>query len=131
MRDFCIEVDADEFLRPITGVNLDLAHWRLAGINIALLMGHVGNVVRSKIVHAHISGHHRTGHLGDVHLNDFQQVREFLPWFDFLRTILNEERQLNQPKFGGFVANEFEAARSSDEVRDSVKILVQLCKGKS
>lgn len=123
--DLCEEIDKDPLLSQFVGVNLDIAHWRLAR-DITPEQVWDTPVVRDRIVHAHIAGHHRCSHLGDLPLGDLNQPEDFRPWIDLLNRIATDWRDPMLPQFSGYVSLEMEAAKSRDLVTDSTKKLASL-----
>ena len=102
-------------LRRFVGFNLDVAHWRLAGIDVEAVRRN--KEVMRRIVHAHLAGHHRCAHFGDVVPLDINSPQEFAPWIELLEDVLKERAtgssNDNGPKFSGYVSLELEASRSS------------------
>jgi len=107
------------------GVNLDIAHWRLARDITPELVWDTP-VVRNRIVHAHIAGHHRCSHLGDLPLRDLNQPEDFRPWLDLVDRIASDWRDPLLPQFSGYVSLEMEAAKARGLVSDSTQDLAGL-----
>lgn len=127
IRNFALMIDGNERLSPVVGLNLDIAHWRIALGDDAIEVIQKTEVVRRRIVHAHISGHHPHAHLGDVRLDVLNEpFRDFGPWIRLLRSIASEVWGRRYPSFSGYVSHEFEAARDPKEVWDSVEELRRL-----
>jgi sugar phosphate isomerase/epimerase len=128
LRDLVMMIDNNSYLSPITGLNLDIAHWRIAGGDALVDKLMTDGAVRRRIVHAHIAGHHPTAqHLGDIDLCDLNDPkRDFLPWLRLLQNVVTEERPWRLPTFSGYVSHAFEAARNPMGVWDSVRVLQQL-----
>ncbi len=114
---FCKELDEtfrDEYSDLPIGFNLDIAHWRMAGISPAL----VPKEIRRRIGHSHIAGHDIRGHLGDKRI-EAADLPAFSPWLSFLSWLPQEVGRV--VPFSGVVSVEFEAARDSRDVIDSLK----------
>lgn len=126
---FSENVSQNETCSKYVGINVDIAHFKLA--RIAPEWVDSQPVIRNRIVHAHCSGHHRCGHLGDIHLLELNEDREYLGWLQLLERIALDPRSDQFPKFSSYVSVEFEAARSGDRVRSSVlalaDVLTRLC----
>jgi len=123
--ELCREIGKDPMLSRFVGVNLDIAHWRLAR-DIAPAQVWDTLEVRNRIVHAHFAGHHRCSHLGDIPPNDLNRPEDFRPWIDLLRQIAADWRAPDLPQFSGFVSLELEAAKDRNLVTESVEKLVSL-----
>ena len=126
--ELCGEIDNDPLLSKFVGLNLDIAHWILAG-DISPEQVWDTPEVRNRIVHAHIAGHHRCSHLGDLHLYDLNKPEDFLPWIDLLRRIAAEWRDPQLPQFSGYVSLEYEAAKQREDVADCSMKLEKLLRG--
>jgi len=111
-------------LRSRVGLNLDVAHWRIAGIDPATVRQNPA--VRGRIVHAHISGHHRCAHFGDIPLFELNQPGDFAPWLDLLDDLVGASEGEGSLKFSSFVSVEYEAAKDPGLVRKSVSQFVGL-----
>jgi hypothetical protein len=76
--------------------------------------------VASRVFHAHISGHSRKGHFGDISLCsiDGEAQKKFKEWLTFLNDFAVA------PDFGGFISVEYEAAREERIVIESVRELL-------
>jgi sugar phosphate isomerase/epimerase len=97
------------------GINLDVAHWWMAGIQRSDVRSN--RSLLPKVFHSHISGHSRKGHFGDISLASLSpgDKSEFRRWLELLR---DEATQ-----FSGFVAVEYEAAPSPKLVSESLNEL--------
>lgn len=109
---------ADPRVAAKVGFNLDIAHWWLEGIGPEYLREHP--VVAERIIHAHIAGHSKRGHFGDVSLSAMQarDAGDFKQWLRYLRDETGD-------RFSGYVSVEYEAARSAEVVISSVQTLMR------
>lgn len=127
LSELCSRLRNDSDLKNLVGVNLDVAHWRLAQIKLEDLNDGSGDseTVRNQIAHAHISGHHRSAHFGDTGLDELNNPADFLPWLRYL-----DQRARTSGSggitFSGYVSHEFEAAKDPEKVKQSVVILHSL-----
>ena len=124
--DFCRAIQDDPLLSPVVGVNLDISHYRLARITPREVLD--CRLVRNRIVHAHISGHHRCGHLGDLPLLDLNDEKDFLPWLELLETANAGNRPADLPPFSGHVSLEMEATMWKRSLTRSVELLDNMCR---
>lgn len=134
------KIDKHEKLRQVVGLNLDVAHWMLAGIEAT----HVGSPatrpsgngdstpehwtgcrLRDRIVHAHISDH-GNGHFSDVLLHELHRKREFLDWLRLLQHRKMARANQGSVPFSGYVSVEFEAAKNNHDVVESLSRLSAL-----
>lgn len=132
LKDIAYELDANKTLRSRVGINLDVSHFKLAGIDPTWIRH--DQKVRDRIVHAHLSGSHRCSHFGDLpplglmdeaeSQADFVR-REYEPWIDLLRTIAGDVRDNGLP-FSGHVSLELEAAKCVGDVRNGLEQLIDL-----
>jgi len=120
----CRHIDKDPLLSRFVGVNLDIAHWRLAR-DIAPAQVWDTPEVRNRIVHAHISDHHRCMH-GDLPLYDANAAEDFRPWIELLHRIASDWRTPDLPQFSGYVSVELEAAKDKQVVVQSIQQLERL-----
>lgn len=95
------------------GLNLDIAHWKLAGISITEARK-LSNDVKSSILHAHLSGHFPLGHFGDVQPLLFDEADDFKHWLIFLS-------ELPSGSYSGIVALEQEAVKSQPYLVNSFR----------
>jgi hypothetical protein len=107
------------------GFNLDISHWRIAGVTIPEIRSNPK--VLHRIVHGHFSGHHRCAHFGDC-IPAQAEWESFDPWLDLLRELMSPaemalRQELKLPSFSGCVSVEMEAARNASSV---AKIIGQL-----
>lgn len=125
--DLTQRLSRDNRLRGIVGLNLDIPHWRIAGGDhlISWLLSEEGRVVRRRIVHAHISGHHPKAHFGDLPLDALPDQQESIKaWLDFVAAVAGEGRHVkSEPAFSGFVSHEYEAAGNIDRVWHGADVL--------
>lgn len=108
-----------ELVRRLVGLNLDIAHWRLAQIKPADV--EANKEVKRLIYHAHIAGHHRAGHFGDIALFDLNNAADFEPWLKLLDSLVAD-----QSAFDGYVSVELEAADDEVVVLRSLHDLAQM-----
>ena len=110
------------------GFNLDISHWNIAGIDPDWIRLHPeAELIRKRIVHAHVGGHNRTAHFGDAPLVDghgkwLNPPEDLLPWIQLLEEIGRDKNTL----FSGHVSQEMEAARSTNQVVRSYKALCKI-----
>lgn len=117
-----LDIHESEFIQKNVGLNLDVAHWRMAkdssgkSISPELVRGDLQ--VFRRIVHSHISGHHAHAHFGDIPLGALNELEEFSPWI----SLLQQRMFLGQSElpFSGFVSLEYEAAKSEAVARDAI-----------
>lgn len=121
----CEAIEHAPDLRDCVGVNLDIAHWRMAPRPSTMSgLRHItpddvrNSVVFRRIVHAHISGHDEKAHFGDVGLTDLNIDADFLPWLALLRrrAVLRDRSLL----YSGFVSLEMEACKAGASARNSM-----------
>lgn len=112
----CQYISMNDRLKDVVGVNLDIAHWAFLE-NVA--PEKVPELVRDRIVHAHISDHAPGGHFGDSELFTFHEVAIFEKWICFLENIfLRNDR--NALPYSGFVSTEMEVAANTSMVASAV-----------
>jgi hypothetical protein len=132
----CIErlvnrLDSSEKLRGRVGLNLDVAHWRLAFVRGESGDADIVKRIRSSgvfshICHAHISGHSLLGHFGDLSLRSVNLPDEFLPWIELLK----ERSQVTSGiPFSGCISLEIEAAKDVASIHSSLADLDWLLQG--
>jgi len=94
-------------LRPVLGLNLDVAHWGiLKKISPTTVLGHAS--VRKRIVHAHVADH-AAGHFGDVALLQQNDEQFFRDWLSAIETIAADTRPAAAPRFSNYVSLELES----------------------
>jgi sugar phosphate isomerase/epimerase len=131
LKSLCDALDARENmdLSPTVGLNLDIAHWSLAGITPKMIES--APSVLNRIVHCHISDHGR-GHFGDVAIARINDNLWFEEWLRLVKRVaLNgQKRRQNRllPYFCGSISIELEACNSSEDVRFSVAKLTEIWK---
>jgi len=118
LRRFAAELTKSPRLSAKVGFNLDISHWRIA--NVRSPEDWQDRLIKDRISHAHISGHHRTAHFGDC-LPVEKDWQEFLPWFRLLEELCSDESQQARKKsgltpFSTYVSVEMEAAGRSEDV---------------
>lgn len=123
----------DPMLRPCVGMNLDIAHWMMLGPSMTDLNREIipGVRVRDTIIHAHISGHHPKGHLGDCDLLSHRDATEIMTWLQLLKELMSEtelRQKQNLAPYSGFVSLEYEVAKNLDRVKTSLSALNDLLK---
>lgn len=97
----------------LVGLNLDIAHWNLAGISTEFY----GDTFKSLIFHSHASDH-GIGHFGDAALGSINQPTTWLhPW---LKVLSN----LESTCYSGFCSVEIEAAKNVKQVHNSCELLL-------
>lgn len=106
-------------LSNYAGLNLDIAHWNLAGIksgDIAETSNKDGSdIIRKHIVHCHVSDHGR-GHFADLIPGTVNSKQHFTDWMKAIKG-------LNNNKFSRTVALELEACKNADYVHSSLDII--------
>lgn len=123
---------SNSLVRDCVGLNLDIAHWRLAGIppEVIDLRAHevFCEAIAERIFHSHIAGHHQHGHFGDAPLLDMNSRSEYLPWLKNLAMLSGGDGRtpIVRDGFTGHVAVEFEAAKCDDYVIRSIQELASL-----
>ena len=119
---FCdlIEDHACPHVKQKVGFNLDIAHWWLKNISPEFLDEYPR--VQKRIFHSHIAGHSKRAHFGDISLTEMLTVDKpaYSKWLKALSKLPSEDG------FSGYVSVEFEAARNSEAVLDSVNELFRL-----
>jgi len=123
--EVCQQIAKDPLLSRFVGVNVDIAHWRLAR-DITPERVWDTPEVRDRIVHGHLSGHHHCSHFGDLPPFDLNAAKDFRPWIELLRRIAADWRDPELPQFSGYVSLELEAAKELRIVTKSVLQLVNL-----
>lgn len=120
------ETDAPKYAHVI-GLNLDVAHWKMAGITPHMVFDN--RAVLARIVHCHISGHHRGGHFGDIPVLTFRnESSDYYQWLDVLANAYGSHRGVLRGS--GMITIECEAISPSllaDCVTDA-KLLVECWK---
>ena len=125
---FCAQLKENDALSRAVGVNLDIAHWDLAGITSDWLLDQ--NEVSERIRHLHISDHGK-GHFGDAALGDCHPPAHFLKWLRAANEIARKRRRADLPGMTGKASLELEACRNTDIVVRSLerlRFLLQLIK---
>jgi hypothetical protein len=110
--------------KSLVGLNLDVAHWAMSGIEMAGLP----LSVQMRIAHAHLSGHHPRAHFGDTWLdeNDKSRFGAFVAWLKKAVLQASSREASNYPVYDGCISIEFEAARCVADVNRSLDIAKQL-----
>lgn len=127
LEEFCKRVEKYHLGSRI-GVNLDVSHFRLAGLTAKKIRE--SELIRNMIVHAHVSGVWAKGHASDLPIFPTDK-REMTPWIQLLADISKaRSSQLRQKSlisklapYSGFVSVELEACNSSKDVFQSLKNL--------
>lgn len=114
-------LDRHPLLSPHVGFNLDVSHFRLGNIPDRRLRA--VPAIRQRIVHAHLSGSHPRGHLGDIVPLAIDDFGVYEPWLQLLHDLTREARPKGMPRFSGYVSLELEAARDENVVRDGLEQL--------
>lgn len=86
------------------GLNLDIAHWHMASIDVDKVRENPE--IYSRIAHVHISGHHPTTHFGDLGLSVLNDNAEFTPWLDLIADRIGMRSEI---PFSGLITLELEA----------------------
>lgn len=102
VRSFCEHLANPRF-DGIVGLNLDIAHWHLAGITPDEIDDDIGK----RIFHAHISDH-SIGHFGDVSVGVNNGI-PFQKWIDVLKRVA-----VKHTAFSGYVSVELEACKHAE-----------------
>jgi len=124
LRQIAGRLKGDRVLHSRVGFNLDIAHWRLAKVPVP---SDSDTTLKERVVHAHLSGHHRRAHFGDIPPLDLNAASDFDPWLDLLEGIaLSTQAREASPGFSGYVSLEAEAAKNVEIVQQSVRQLVAL-----
>ena len=120
-------------LRGVVGLNLDIAHFRIAGITPAVLAGGVAGYpdLTDWLVHSHIADHPLWMHTRDLSLGAFTQVErfptEFCPYLDVLvRRAKNARAAPGGLRFTNAVALELEGCSRLSWVHESLVHLKRL-----
>lgn len=124
LRSLCRSIEADDVLKSCVGVNLDLAHWRLAKIVAEGFADRCPEVFR-RIAHAHASGHHASGHFGDCIPQLVNTTDHFSAWLELLRRRVGSCGESVVP-FSGYVSLEYEVAKSEAHVTSAYSYLQEL-----
>ena len=115
------------------GLNLDVAHWSLAGITLSSLLSGLktqrsGSDVEvdfdgivNRVVHSHFSDH-GPGHFADVALGYIHDYNHFKRWYDFICNLATSRRPENWPSYSGFTSLELEAVKSEKMMSDSLSL---------
>ncbi len=130
-------LDSDPVLRHRVGFNLDIAHFRLCGIDPTCLMTSDAMPVRQRIVHCHISDQ-GCGHFGDCAPGDIalgmdatdveqhsvkERMRPLKEWMRVLREIAARGSVTTErgPSFSGYVALQLEACKNLSLLRLAIE----------
>lgn len=134
LREFCKDL-ASKRCSPCVGLNLDIAHWRLASRQAPKPEDEItpekvaaDPLVFRRVAHAHVAGHHPSGHFGDIPLEALNDPeRDFGPWIRLLvsRAGLSDQES-GELKFSGYLSIELEATKHSDLLTRSVETLARL-----
>jgi len=133
---FCRQVQRHRRLREVIGLNLDVAHWVLAGIgpDLAPANGQARptdkerKIIRDRIAHAHISDHGR-GHMADAAVLSLKNPEDVKPWLDLLADIRAERSRGDGLPYEGSISIEMEACRALEMIKDSVRVIRQMTGG--
>jgi hypothetical protein len=127
-------LDASDLLRTSVGINLDIAHWRMAFVNNRSSTDHKvvhrieNSKIFSRISHGHISGHSLLGHFGDLDLRTLNSPGDYLPWIN----LLNKRVRTKSPvPFSGYLSLELESIKDFTALKTSVADLEWLLKSNS
>jgi sugar phosphate isomerase/epimerase len=115
LKEACARIRADGLLARHVGVNLDLAHARIAGVQPGDLAG-----LEDRLVHAHIADHPPAMHTRDQALGAWTALDQgggsYRP---FLQILARRPSQSGLP-FSRAVALELEGAHRMKWIRDSI-----------
>lgn len=93
-------------------LNLDISHWRLAKIPPTEVKGQIAE----RIIHSHISGHHRSAHFGDIPPFALNSKEEFQPWLNLLSNLKG-----GNSVYQGGISLELEAVRDQDVLDEAIE----------
>lgn len=110
----------DPILREKVFFNLDISHWRLAGIAPEDLR--LEQELTKRVLHAHISGHHPCAHFGDIPLLDLNSETDFDPWLD----LLEELKADKNAAYEGGLSLELEAVRDDQLLNKAISEFIRL-----
>lgn len=123
LKEFCKRLKAPA-LCGVVGLNLDCAHWAMAGISPAQVRANLD--IFNRIVHCHISDH-ADGHFGDLVIGDYHaNPRDFYEWVRLARELMERPRPDGYPSFSGFASVELEAVKDDRMVALSARRLQYL-----
>lgn len=123
LKQFCEKMDGQATFSHI-GLNMDIAHWSMAGITPEMVFD--CEVVRKRIIHGHISDH-GNGHFADVALSRVHKdLGHFQAWVYLLGSAAHEPRQPGYPQYWGGLALELEACKDQGLVVESINVLNKL-----
>ena len=94
------------------GLNLDVAHWKLCGIDPS----EVPKSIQDLVIHMHVSDHGK-GHFGDASLGSVNPLKEFEPWLTMGGSLVSREGA------SGMISLELECCLDDGVLRESVKNL--------
>ena len=117
IRTFRCLLDQDQMLSPLIGLNLDIAHFILAGIQPEQLLEDTS--VFSRICHAHIANVHSSGHFADMPL----QTTDVLPltkWRDVISCLQHCRSSPGIP-FSGYVSVKIKATNNPRVISSSIE----------
>ncbi len=114
------------------GFNMDIGHWRVAKITAQRVNDHPD--VKQRIIHAHLSAHHRCAHFGDAPLIDHDKTPdgngdvELMPWLHLLRSVYEGKGspETTELACSYHVSLELEATKSIEFVKDSYITMMNL-----
>ncbi len=116
-------LDGTPTLNGLVGFNLDIAHFRIANVSLDAVCG--VHSIRDRILHAHVSGHHRCAHFGDgvIEADDEGEIRRWLKFLTELWSAADRERRTSKglAQFSGYVSLELEATRCAADVIESAR----------
>lgn len=101
------------------GLNVDISHYRLAGIDPDFVESN--EAIIKRVWHAHLAGHHRSAHFGDISPLTLNSIEDFKPWLRLLTKISRTNLQ-----FSRTIALELEAAHSQKEMMNAIREAHQL-----
>ncbi len=128
LKIFAATISDHPLLSTRVGFNLDIAHFRIAGITPEQLSE--CPQILERICHSHISGHHPAGHFGDV-LPSRTQLKEVLPWLKLLRGAWQNSAGEKGKSLGGHATNcvsvELEAVAEAGIIKEFFKRMMENC----
>ena len=123
LRSLCGALSRDRTLADRVGVNLDVAHWALAGISPIDVKADPG--ILDRIVHCHLADF-GAGHFGDVELGQIHEKNYFKPWLDLLSSRMRVPDSDTALYYDCCISMELEASKFSHGIANSHVFLQSL-----
>ncbi len=104
----CLMKDEYWQIRNMVGWNLDVGHWKLAGVRPESIAG--TKWLRDRVVNIHIADH-GAGHFGDAAIGELSNREDLRPWRRVIKEIENTAKLRDlgvYPRFNNFCAHEVE-----------------------